>query len=110
MLKQIVPVLGALAATAATLAFATPAAAQAEDRSVTVSIADLDPSKPADAVRLDHRLRAAARTVCGPDGGMDRRAHQQAADCEKVALNRANSDVRLALRGGGGKTVALTTN
>jgi UrcA family protein len=110
MLKQIVPVLGALAATAATLAFATPAVAQTEDRSVTVSFADLDPSRPADAVRLDHRLQSAARTVCGPDEGKDLRARQQAANCERVALSRANSDVRLALRGGGSKMVALTSD
>lgn len=110
MLFRIVSVLGAMAATAATLAFATPAAAQTEDRSVTVAIGDLDPSNPADAVRLDRRLRAAARTVCGPDEGKDIRARQNAVACEKTALSRANSDVQMALRGGGSRTVALTSN
>ena len=110
MLIRIVSVLGAMAATAATLAFATPAAAQNEDRSVTVSIADLDPSSPTDAARLDRRLRAAAREVCGPDQGKDVRARRLTLACEKVALSRANADVQVALRGGGSRTVALTTN
>ena len=110
MLIRIVSMLGALAATAGTLAFASPAAAQAEDRSVIVSIADLDPSNPVDAVRLDRRLHAAARTVCGPDLAIDTRSHQQTVACEKLAMARATQDVRLALRGGTGRTVALTTN
>ena len=111
MLTRIVSVLGALAATAGTVAFATPAVAQAEDRSVTVSIAGLDPAaSPADAATLDQRLRAAARQVCGPDGGLDLRAHRQAVACRKVALSRANVDVQLALRGAGSRTIALTTN
>jgi len=110
MLKQIVPVLGALAATAATLAFATPAAAQAEDRSVTVSIADLDLANPSDAARLGHRLHAAARQVCGPDQGADTKARQQMSDCQTIALRRANAQVQIALRGGTSKTIALSTN
>jgi UrcA family protein len=110
MLIRIVSVLGAMAATAATLAFATPAAAQTEDRSVFVSIADLDPSNPADAVRLDRRLQAAARSVCGPDEGANIKARQQMSDCQTIALRRANAQVEVALRGGGSKTIALSTN
>ena len=110
MLKQIVPVLGALAATAATLAFATPAAAQNEGRSVTVSIAGLDPSSASDVARLDRRLRAAAPEVCGPAQPRDGRLRELPAACEKVALSRANADVQVALRGGGSRTLALTTN
>jgi UrcA family protein len=112
MFIRIVSALGALAATAATVAFATPAAAQAEEeRSVTVSIAGLDLSNPTDAVRLDRRLRAAAQIVCGPDERMDVRSHHEAMACQKSALARANADVQLALRGGGGsRIVALTAN
>jgi UrcA family protein len=110
MLIRIVSVLGAIAATAATVAFASPAAAQAEDRSVTVSMAGLDLSSPADAARLHRRLHAAAREVCGPDNLKDAHAHQQARTCEMSALARANADVQLALRGGGSRTVTLTTN
>jgi len=110
MLIRIVSVLGAMAATAATLAFATPAAAQTEDRSVTVSIAGLDLSNPSDAARLSYRLQAAARQVCGPDQGIDTKARQQMSDCQTIALRRARAEVQVALRGGAGKTIALTTN
>ena len=110
MLIRIVSVLGAMAATAATLAFATPAAAQTEDRSVTVSIADLNLANPSDAVRLDYRLQAAARQVCGPDQGADTKARQQMSDCQTIALRRAKAQVEVALRGGTSKTIALSTN
>ena len=109
MLIRIVSMLGALAATAATVAFASPAAAQTEDRSVVVSFAGLDLANPADAVRLDRRLQSAARSVCGPDLAADFRIHEQTVACEKTAIARARSDVQVALRGGS-RTVALNTN
>jgi UrcA family protein len=110
MFIRTISLLGALAATAATIALATPASAQqAEDRTV-VSLAGLDLSSPADATRLDNRLRAAARKVCGPDQSKDRRIHQETIACEKSAIARATSDVQVALRGSSGTTVALTTN
>jgi UrcA family protein len=109
MFTRIVSLLGATAATAAAFAFATPASAQNEDRAA-VSIAGLDLSNPADAARLDHRLRAAARAVCGPDQGNDLRIHRQTMACEKSAMARARSDVQVALRGTGGTPVALTTD
>ncbi len=108
MFVRFLSTLGALAATAATVAFAAPARAQDEPRSTIVSFADLDLSKPADAARLDWRLKTAARRVCGPDEGRDIRARHQMITCQKDALARANADVRLALRGGGSE-VALTT-
>jgi UrcA family protein len=108
MFIRIVSMLGAMAATAAMLAFATPAAAQTEDQ-VTVSFADLDLARPADAARLDRRLLAAAEKVCGPDDSRDYRIHRQSMACQKTALSRANSDVRVALRGNAGTEVALTT-
>jgi UrcA family protein len=109
MFTRIVSLLGATAATAATLAFATPASAQPDDQAVTVSLAGLDLSNPGDAARLDLRLRAAARSVCGPDQGYDLRIHRQAKACEKSAIARARSDVQVALRGTSGTEVALTT-
>lgn len=108
MFTRIVSMLGAVAATAATLAFATPAAAQAADQ-VSVSYADLDLGQPADAARFDRRLRAAAAEVCGPDNAKDVRIHQPVVACQKEALSRASSDARLALRGTVGTEVALTT-
>jgi UrcA family protein len=100
---------GALAATAVTLAAATPARAQEEAHGAAVSLAGLDLAGPADSVRLDRRLRAAAKQVCGLDEGIDYRARRQAKACEKDALVRARADVRLALRATGGTEVALAT-
>jgi UrcA family protein len=109
MFVRLLSTLGALAATAATVAVATPAHAQDEARSATVSLAALDLARPADAARLDQRLQAAARQVCGPDEGLDVRARRQIAACEKNALLRARADVQLALRGNGSTKVALVT-
>jgi UrcA family protein len=108
MLVRLLSTLGALAATAATLAIATPVSAQEEVRSATVSFAGLDLAKPADAARLDRRLQAAARQVCGPNEDADIRAHRDRVACEKTALSRGRADVQLALRGSGTE-VALTT-
>ena len=109
MFIRFVSMLGAVAATAATLAFATPAAAAQTESQVAVSYADLDLGQPADAARFDRRLRAAAAEVCGPDNAKDVRIHQPVVACQKEALSRASSDVRLALRGTVGTEVALTT-
>ena len=108
MFTRFVSMLGAVAATVATVAFATPAAAQTQEQ-VSVSYADLDLAKPADATRFGYRLRAAAEQVCGPDNAKDVRVHQSVTACRKDALSRANADVRLALRGTAGTEVALTT-
>ena len=51
---------------AATLLFATPAVAQSEPVSVTVSFADLDLTTEAGRTRLDRRIRRAAAAVCSP--------------------------------------------
>src|SRR5947209_11913506 len=109
MFVRLLSMLGAVAATAATLACATPASAQDEVRSTIVSLAGLDLSKPADAARLNRRLRTAAHEVCYQEAGGDLRVRQQIIECEKEAMMRANADVQLALRGGGSAKVALTT-
>ena len=57
-------------------AFAQPATAQtapANAPSVTVSHADLDLNNAADRERLQHRLRLAAREVCGTGFDFDLR-------------------------------------
>jgi UrcA family protein len=109
MFVRLVSSLGALAATAATVAFATPAVAQEETRSTIVSFAGLDLTKPADAARLDRRLRIAARQVCESGERATLRVVQEVRDCETAALAHARADVQLALRGGTGSQVALTT-
>lgn len=44
----------------------TASAAETRTKSLAVSFADLDLSKPAGAQTLYKRIKAAARTVCGP--------------------------------------------
>ncbi|HEX4738657.1 MAG TPA: UrcA family protein [Allosphingosinicella sp.] len=109
MFVRVLSTLGALAATAVTLAFATPASAQEETRTVVVSFAGLDLANPADAARLEQRLHGAARQVCGPDEGTDLRARRDMDICQKTALVRAHAEVQIALRGGSDTQVALTT-
>ena len=110
MLVRLVSTIGALAATAATVAFASPAAAQVDTRTAIVSFAGLDLAKPADAARLDRRLRMAAQQVCDSDGRKSLQLINEIQDCKAAALAHARADVQLALRGGGGTQVALTRN
>lgn len=97
------------AAALAASALAAPAAAQDEQTSVGVRIADLDLSNPSAAARLDLRLRNAAREVCGEADARDLRFAEQTAACQKAAIARAKSAVALAMRGGGGHIAALRT-
>lgn len=108
MYVRLLSAFGAIAATAATFAFATPAVAQEEARSETVSMAGLDLAKPADAARLELRLQTAVRRVCGPDEGKDLGARDQFNACKTGALTGAHADVQLALRSSATQ-VALTT-
>jgi UrcA family protein len=109
MYVRTLSLLGAIVATAANVAFVTPAAAQAEER-VTVSYAGLDLSNPADAARFDNRVRAAVRKVCGSGVSKDVRVVQWTIACREGAMARASADIQVALRGAGGGAVALTTN
>lgn len=109
MFVRVVSTIGALAATAATVAFASPAVSQEETRSEIVSFAGLDLSRPTDALRLDRRLRAAARNVCDSNERKDQRVSRAIAACETAALARGRADVQLAMRGGSGTQVALIT-
>jgi UrcA family protein len=88
-------VLGAAALAAAALA--TPAAAQ-EQTSVIVRVGDLDLSKPSDAARLDMRLRAAAREVCGDADPRDLGLSALTQNCQIEAVTRAKAEVTLAMR------------
>lgn len=105
---KILTALGAAALAASALS--TPAAAQVDETSVVVSYAGLDLANPADAARLERRLRIAATAVCGEAPLLDltQTAHVRA--CKADAIARAKSDLQLALRAGGNRTLALRTN
>lgn len=98
------------AAALAASALATPAAAQLEQGSVLVRVADLDMANPADAARLDLRLRNAAREVCGDADPRNLSLAAQTSGCQTEAIARARAEVTLAMRSGGTRVVALRTN
>ena len=101
----------AAALTVGTFALAAPVhAAQAED-SVTVALDGLNPADPADADRIERRLRNAARSLCGSQAIQPVRLMQQAAACEKAAMADAQTAVELAAsRQGGPFRLTLRSN
>lgn len=97
--------LSALAAAALTVgAFALTAPAQAApvEDGVTISLEGLNPADPADADRIERRIRNAARDLCGSQAFQPVRFMQQAAACEKAALTEARTAVELAASRQGG--------
>jgi UrcA family protein len=108
MLK-ILTALGAAALAASALS-APAVAAPAAEAEVAVSYAGLDLSRPSDAARLDQRLRAAARQICGEAPILDLRFSAKVDACRADALARAKADVQVAMRSGGSRVVALRTN
>jgi UrcA family protein len=79
---------GAVLATFATVAAASPA--RAETRTVTVSYADVDLGSTAGNATVDRRIRAAAARVCGP---MDLQFRNQVAACRRAAIAQAKTDL-----------------
>ena len=102
-----VSALAALAMTAGTVAFATPAQAAPAEDVVTVSLAGLNPSDPADSDRIERRIRSAARDLCGSQLIQPLRLMQKAADCEKAVVADARNEVEIAARQRGPFRLAL---
>jgi UrcA family protein len=75
-----------LAAAAATPAVAAPSVPGVR----TVSYADLDLSSAAGRGRLDQRVAAAVRAVCGTAAPADLRAAEAVRDCRAATLAQAN--------------------
>jgi UrcA family protein len=101
----------ALAASALSAPAAAAAAAPAEDEArVVVSYAGLDLSTPRDSARLDRRLHAAVREICGEAPGLELGRSARVNACTADALARARTDVQIAMRSGASRTVALRTN
>ena len=83
--------LATVAATALTVAFASPASA--ETSKAEVRYADLDLSTDAGRAALDKRIVRAADTVCGP---FDRASAFQAMRCRSKAIADARSQAQVA--------------
>jgi UrcA family protein len=94
--------LAALAMTAGTFAIAAPARAAPADDGVTVSLDGLNPADPADADRIERRIRSAARGLCGSQRVQPVKLMQQSAACEKAIVADARSAVEIAAARQGG--------
>jgi UrcA family protein len=88
--------LAAAALTTGTLALAAPARAAPADDVVSISLEGLDSADPADAVRIDRRIRAAAQGLCGSKLIQPTRMRVRAESCESAVAADARSAVELA--------------
>ena len=88
--------IAALAMTAATFALAAPAQAAPADDSVRISFEGLDLADPADAVRIDRRIRTAAQSFCFSTLIQPTWMRQRAAECEEAVTADARNAVELA--------------
>ena len=88
--------LAALAMTAGTLALAAPAHAAPAEDVVSISLEGLDASDPADAARIDRRIRNAARNLCRAELIQRIEMRERAAACEEALTADARGAVRLA--------------
>jgi UrcA family protein len=103
--------LAAAALTLGTFALTAPAQAAPADEGVTVTLDGLNPADPADAARIDRRIRNAARDLCGSQAIQPLQLMQKAAACEKAAVADAHSAVELAAsRQGGPFRLTLRSN
>ena len=94
-------------AAAGALLLSTPALAQPEAKSTTVSFADIDISSDAGRAQLDRRVRNAAANVCGPtERDMNLRASFDecmtgalaATDRQIAALKQGETRIQVAAR------------
>ncbi|HEU0097523.1 MAG TPA: UrcA family protein [Allosphingosinicella sp.] len=86
----------ALAITTGTCALAAPAHAAPVEDVVSISLEGLDSSDPADAVRIDRRIRTAAQDLCGSKRIQPMDLRERAEACEAAVTADARSAVRLA--------------
>jgi UrcA family protein len=94
-----------LALCAATLAVSTPALAQ--ERTVKVTVRDLDLADPSDQAELQNRVTRAVRNVCSSNGSRGAREHMEAKKCEARAQASAETKVAARIAQNGGHSVAI---
>lgn len=102
MFNRMLTALAAAAVTAGAVALAVPAQAAPAEDSVTISLAGLNLADPANAARIDRRIRNAARQVCGSDLVQPIGLMEKAAACEKSVVADAHNSVELAAARQGG--------
>ena len=93
---------------AGTLVFSNPVLAQ--ERTVKITVRDLDLAAPSDQAELQNRVARAVRTVCSSNGTRGVREHMQAKKCE--ARTQASTETKVAARiaQSGGRSVAIQTD
>ena len=89
--NRTVALIGALAATFATVSISAPARAQ--ESTAHVSYADLNLRSHAGMQVLRHRIAIAASRVCGPD---DQLMRFQVAACRRETITRAQASIASA--------------
>lgn len=96
-MTRMLSALTALAMTTASLAVAAaPASAAPAEDGISISIDGLNPANPADALRIDRRVRTAARSLCGSNQIQPIRLRRGAEACEAAVIADAMSSVELA--------------
>jgi UrcA family protein len=111
MFNRTLAALAAAAVTAGAVALAVPAHAAPAEDSLTIDLAGLNPADPANAGRIDRRIRTAARDYCGSTLVQPIRLMERAAACEKSIVADARSNVEIAAaRQGGPFRLTLRTN
>ena len=95
-MNRMLSALAALAMTTGTFALAVPAHAAPAEDVVSISLEGLDSADPADAVRIDRRIRSAARSLCGSKLIQPIRMRERAAACEEAVTTDARNSVELA--------------
>jgi UrcA family protein len=95
-MNRMLSALAAAAMTVGTFAFAGSAHAAPVDDVVSISLEGLDASDPADAVRIDRRIRTAAQSLCGSKLIQPTRMRERAAACEEAVTADARGAVQVA--------------
>lgn len=95
-MNRMLSAIAALAMTAGTFALAAPAHAAPAEESVSINLAGLDASDPADSVRIERRIRSAAQDLCGSKLIQPLQMRAKAEACEAALTSDARSSVQLA--------------
>lgn len=93
----------------AAIAGVTGASAQdngTETRTIEVRYSDLDLSASGDVDRLRTRVRSAARQICAYSGMRGVEIEMMRRECLDQALNKANSDIEVAIAESGNQRYA----
>ncbi|MEO7177283.1 MAG: UrcA family protein [Allosphingosinicella sp.] len=95
-MNRMLSAITALAMTTGMIALAAPANAAPAEDAISISIEGLNPANPADAVRIDRRVRTAARSLCGSNQIQPIRLRVGAEACEAAVVADARNSVELA--------------